>query len=106
MKFTLLALVASAAAIQIRAEEKPCVSMKQSDELFHKVDTNHDGQISKKELTIAVKAYLKRENIHPTKAQVKVFSGAAREEAGADQKLSPAEFNRLANEVCAYIETH
>jgi len=105
MKFALVALVASAAAIQIRAEEAPCVSMKQSNAVFKQVDTNGNGQISKKELTVAVKAYLKENDIHPTKAQVKAFAGAARKEAGADHQLNPAEFNDLANEVCAYIES-
>ena len=47
MKFTLLALVATAAAIRITATEAPCVSMAQSDEVFHEVDTNGNGQISK-----------------------------------------------------------
>jgi len=105
MKFALIALVASAAAIRITAEEAPCVSMKQSDAVFKQVDTNGDGQISKRELTRAVKAYLKQNDIHPTKAQVKAFAGAAKKEAGADHTLSPVEFNDLANEVCAYIES-
>ena len=105
MKFTLLALVATAAAVRITAEEKPCVTRAQSDEVFHEVDTSGDGQISEKELRTAVTAYLKAHDIHPTKAQVKAFAGAAEKDAGADQKLSPAEFNRLANQVCAYIES-
>ena len=70
MKFALFALVASAAAIRITAEDAPCVSMGQSDEVFKQVDTNGNGQVSKKELTVAVKAYLKENDIHPTKAQV------------------------------------
>ena len=105
MKFTLLALVASAAAIQIRAEEAPCVSMKQSDEVFKMVDTNKDGQLSKKELTKAVKGYLKKAGIHPSAAEEADFKGAAFEEAGEDKQLNPKEFNGLANEVCAYIES-
>ena len=106
MKFTLLALVATAAAIRITATEAPCVSMAQSDEVFHEVDTSGNGQISEKELTVAIKAYLKAHDLHPSKAQVKAFRGAAIEEAGADRQLSPVEFNALANEVCAYVEEH
>ena len=79
--------------------------MKQSDEVFHQVDTNGNGQISKKELTIAVTAYLKEHKIHPTKAQVKGFTKAATADAGADHQLNPKEFNKLANQVCAYIES-
>jgi hypothetical protein len=40
MKFALFALVASAAAIRITAEEAPCVSMKQSDAVFKEVEKN------------------------------------------------------------------
>ena len=102
MKFALL--IATVSAIRITAEDAPCVSMKQSNEVFHKVDTNGNGQISKKELTVAVKAYLKANDIHPTKAQVRAFAGAAKHDAGADHQLNPKEFNSLANQVCAYIE--
>ena len=105
MKFALIALVASAAAIRITAEEAPCVSMKQSDAVFKEVDTNGDGQISKKELTIAVTNYLKAHNIHPTAGQVAKFRGADMKDAGADHTLNPKEFNTLANQVCAYIES-
>ena len=104
MKFALIALVASAAAIRITAEEAPCVCMKQSDAVFKQVDTNGDGQISKKELTIAVTNYLKAHNIHPTAGQVAKFRGAAIKDAGADHTLNPKEFNTLANQVCAYLE--
>ena len=34
MKFALIAIVASAAAIKITTEDKPCVSMGQSDAVF------------------------------------------------------------------------
>jgi Ca2+-binding EF-hand superfamily protein len=86
-------------------EDAPCVSMKQSDGVFHMVDTNGNGQISKKELTVAVTAYLKENHIHPTAAQVKGFTKAATADAGADHQLNPVEFNSLANQVCAYIES-
>ena len=105
MKFALFALVASAAAIRITDEEKPCVDMKQSNEVFAKVDTNHNGQVSAKELKTAVTHYLKANDIHPTAKQVAGFTKAAKADAGADNQLNPVEFNKLANQVCAYIES-
>ena len=56
MKFALIALVASATAIQIRAEGKKCVSNKESNQVFDAIDTNHNGQVSKKELKTAIEA--------------------------------------------------
>ena len=70
MKFALFALIASAAAIRITASEGPCVSMGESNNIFGEVDTNHNGEVSKAELTVAVKHYLQKHNIHPTPAQV------------------------------------
>ena len=105
MKF-ILALIASASAIKMTATESApgvCVSMDQSNHVFDLVDTNDDGQVSKKELTIAVTSYLDQHDIHPTKAQIKAFTGAAKADAGADHTLSPAEFNKLANQVAHYI---
>ena len=104
MKFALIALVASATAIKLSAEAAKCVSNAQSNAVFKEIDTNGNGQVSKKELTIAVTAYLKQNDIHPTAEQVKQFTGAAIADAGADHTLNPAEFNELANQVCAYIE--
>ena len=54
MKFALIALVASAAAIQIRAEGKKCVSNQESNQVFDAIDTNHNGQVSAKELKTAI----------------------------------------------------
>ena len=101
MKFA-LALIATASAVKIEAAGQ-CVSMAQSDHVFDMVDTNDDGQISKKELTTAVTQYLDAHDIHPTKAQIKGFAAAAKADAGADQTLSKPEFNSLANQVAHYI---
>ena len=46
MKFTALALIATASAIQIEAEAEVqggCVDDQMSDELFKQIDTNHNG---------------------------------------------------------------
>ena len=105
MKFALFALIASAAAIRITASKAPCVSMGESNNIFGEVDTNHNGEVSKAELTVAVTRYLKENNIHPTPAQVAEFTKAAETDAGKDHQLNKTEFNELANQVCAYIES-
>merc|ERR1712086_583098 len=103
MKFALLALVATVASIRLSAPAQ-CVSAADSDAVFKKVDTNGNGQVSKKELTVAVTTYLKENKIHPTEAQVAAFTKAAEADAGADKTLSPAEFNSLANQVANYLD--
>ena len=103
MKFALVALVASAAAIQIKGADK-CVSDEDSNHVFELIDKNGDGQVSEPELRSAISQWLQEHHIHPTAAQVARFSNAAGNAAGADQRLNPAEFNRLANQVCAYLE--
>ena len=111
MKFALIALVASATAIKLRAEPAPCVSMKQSDEVFKMVDTNGDGQIERKELRSAIVGYLKS---HPraaaeaeklTKDDVKHLKEMVYDAAGDDHKLNPVEFNGLANDMCHLYES-
>ena len=109
MKFALIALVASATAIKISADQ--CVTMKQSDGVFKMVDTNHDGQINRKELRTAVGHYLES---HPraaaeanklTKDDVKHLKEMVYDAAGDDHKLNPAEFNSLANDMCHLYES-
>ena len=105
MKFALIALVASASAIQIRGA--PCVSMDQSNEVFAEIDTNHNGQIGRAEGEAAVRWFLKSHpNFQPSAAQVHGAEDAVVAAAGADHQLNPVEFNHLANELCAYVEAH
>jgi hypothetical protein len=111
MKFALIALVASATAIKLRATAAPCVSMDQSNEVFGMIDTNHDGQINRKELRTAIGSYLKD---HPraeaeaeklTKDDVKHLKEMVYDAAGDDHKLNPVEFNGLANDMCHLYES-
>ena len=104
MKFALL--IATVSAIRVSAEDKPCVSMAESNQVFDMIDTNHNGQVSKKELTKAVKGWLAQHPEHqPSKKEVAMFKNQAKKDAGADHTLSKAEFNNLANQVCAYAES-
>ena len=42
----------------------------------------------------------------PTKDEVAKFKKAAYADAGADKTLNKKEFNKLANQVCAYVKSH
>ena len=107
MKFALIALVAAATAIKVQDQ---CVSMKQSNGVFKIVDRNHDGQISRGELRSAMTHYLDshpraaREANKLTQADVEHLRTMVGDAAGADQRLNPAEFNSLANQMCALYE--
>ena len=107
MKFALIALVATASAIQVREEGGKCVTNKESNQVFDAIDTNHNGQVSAKELRTAIEQQIKEGNMKaPTKAEVAAFKKAAYADAGADKTLNQKEFNKLANQVCAYIKSH
>ena len=101
MKFA-LALIATVSAIRIQAPSQ-CVSRADSDHVFDLVHANGDGQVNEAELRAAVGAFLDAHDIHPTKAQVRDFGNAAAQDAGADRRLNPAEFNSLANQVAHYV---
>ena len=105
MKFSLL--IASVAAVKITTEAtaERCVSEKQSDEVFDKVDTNHNGQISEKELRRAIVWSLKHVQAKdlPTKEEAAQFKNVVAENAGADHQLNKAEFNALANDIASMV---
>ena len=104
MKF-ILALIATAAAIKVTASNPgQCVDEAHSDKVFDEVDVNGDGQVDKKELTAAINVYLDANNIHPTKAQIKLFTATAYADAGANKTLNKTEANKLANQVAHYLE--
>merc|ERR1719446_396955 len=103
MKFATLALLATASAIRIEGA-KECVSRKDSDWVFEKIDTNGNGQVDEKELRKAVKDYLEDHKIHVTKEEVRKFGEAAARDAGKDHTLSKGEFHHLANQVAHYVK--
>tara|TARA_B110001450_G_C17506199_1_gene434467 strand:+ start:152 stop:574 length:423 start_codon:yes stop_codon:yes gene_type:complete len=110
MKFALIALVASATAIKLRAADV-CVSQAQSDEVFHQVDTNGNGEISRQELRGAIGYYLRThpraaaQADHLTADDVAALKAIVYDVAGADHQLNPAEFNTLANDMCRLYES-
>ena len=95
MKFALL--VASAAAIQLRVAEE-CVSQDESGEIFKQIDTNDNGQVNRKELVTALKAYAKQHNYKPTKKDWAWVAKTAYADAGKDKQLDPAEFHKWVNQ--------
>ena len=96
MKFSLIALVATATAIKItKGDDAPCpaISMKQSDKWFDEADTSKDNKLSMKD----VKAIL--ETFHADKKTIKAVIKMAKKDAGKDGVLDKKEFNKLANAV-------
>ena len=104
MKFA-LAFIATASAMKLEVSlpAGTCVSRSDSDEIFGKIDTNDNGQISKKELNVAITAFLEKSDLEPTTAQMKAFARAARNDAGSDHTLNKKEFNKLANQCAHFI---
>ena len=105
MKF--FALIASVSAIKITSDAAAgqCVSQKQSDEVFDHIDTNGNGEISKRELTKAVQWWLKRANPNdiPDAKEAEQLKDAVVEHAGADRQLNKEEFNSLANDIASHL---
>merc|ERR1719263_2504377 len=103
MKFAVLALLATVSAVRISAEAegpKRCVSLKDSDPVFDKIDTNGNGEVDAKELETAVKAFLEaHKKIHVTKKEIHEFAEVTKKDAGKDHTLNKKEFNKLANQV-------
>ena len=62
MRFTaIFALVASASAMRLNLAESlegaQCVDAKEASAIFHAIDTNGNGEVGKKELVAAIKAF-------------------------------------------------
>ena len=74
MKFTLFALVASAATLQVRTTDAPCVSIEQSDKVVDAID-----------------------KIDSKKFEIKAIKEAVK-------FIGKEEFNRLANQLCDFVE--
>ena len=100
MKFALL--VASVAAVRIQGGE--CVSKEESGEIFDKIDTNDNGQVNRKELVTALKAYAKSKDYTPTKKDWAWVKKSAYKDAGADKTLSPEEFHKWVNQFAKHFK--
>merc|ERR1712054_24570 len=96
MKFVAIALVASASAIQI--EGGACVDKKEAAAIFNAVDTNGNGQVGRKELVSALKAFAKSRDYKPTKKDWAWVKKTAYADAGADKTLSEPEFEKWVNQ--------
>merc|ERR1712070_115258 len=90
MKFALL--VASAAAIKVEADR--CVSAKEARAIFGAIDTNDNGQVGRRELVRALRAFARSRDYTPTKQDWEWVRRTATADAGADHTLSEAEFAR------------
>jgi len=96
MKFSLIALVATATAIKItKGDDAPCptISQKQSNRWFEEADTSKDGKLSMKEVEAILKSF------HADASTIKAVLKMAKKDAGKDGVLDKKEFNKLANAV-------
>jgi Ca2+-binding EF-hand superfamily protein len=98
MKFATIALVSSAAAIKISAEAAKCHgNMDITNHVFDEIDTNHNGQINKEELTVAMEHFAKMMNHTITKEEAAWVTKTAYADAGKDKQLNKKEFNKFGN---------
>jgi len=101
MKFAIIALVATASAVQV---EGTCVDWKESKALFHAIDSNDNGQVGRKELKHALKAYAKSRDYTPTKKDWEWVERTAKKAAGKDHTLSEKEFHRWVNHFARHFQ--
>merc|ERR1712166_387397 len=97
MKFAAIALIATASAVEIRAE-KWCVDKKESHEIFAAIDTNHNGQIGKHELVHALKEFAHHEDHKITDKEWAWVKKTATKDAGKDKHLNEKEFHKWINQ--------
>lgn len=95
MKFAALALVAVASGIKIQGGPPCPLSMNDTDEVFGELDTNHNGQISGRELEAGLREAVKHGALPAGLADH--IDNIAGKYAGSDHQLDHAEFNKLAN---------
>ena len=101
MKFAAIALVASASAISVRGN---CVDPKEAKAIFAAIDTNDNGQVGKKELVSALKAFAKSRDYKPTKADWAWVAKTAYADAGADKQLNEKEFAKWVNQFAKHFQ--
>ena len=95
MKFAAIALVATASAIKV---EGACVDAKEAKAIFNAIDTNGNGQVNRKELVAALKAFAKSRDYTPTKADWAWVAKSAYADAGTDKQLNAGEFAKWVNQ--------
>ena len=89
MRFTaIFALVASASAMRLNLAEEKCVDDKEAAAIFNMIDTNDNGEVNKKELVTALKAYAKSRNYKPTKKDWAWVKKTAYAAAGEDKQMN------------------
>ena len=83
------------------AKDAACVDAKEAKAIFNAVDANGNGQVGKKELVSALKAFAKSRDYKPTKEDWAWVGKTAYAAAGKDKTLSEGEFagwvNKFAN---------
>ena len=100
MKFAIIALVATASAVQV---EGTCVDWKESKALFHAIDSNDNGQVGKHELVHALKAFARSRGYTPSKKDWAWVKKTATKDAGKDHTLSQKEFHKWINQFARHF---
>ena len=101
MKFAAIALVATASAIKV---EGACVDAKEAGAIFNAIDTNDNGQVNRKELVAALKAFAKSRDYKPTKEDWAWVAKTAYADAGADKQLNQKEFTKWVNQFAKHFQ--
>ena len=96
MKFTAIALVATASAIRLRGDDEVCVTAAEADKTFDLIDLNKSGKIDGGELTAALMAYSLSHHYNPTRKDWAWVAKEAFLTAGRDRKMDKAEFHEFA----------
>ena len=81
--------------------------MKESDEGFDQIDTNHNGTVGPQELETALKQFAKSREYNPTKADWAWVADAAEKDAatnGHPNSMDKKEFNKFANQFAKHFK--
>merc|ERR1711997_32813 len=103
MKYAFAILVIACAVAVANA----CVEVDDAKEGFDYIDTNHNGQISKKELVTALKALAKHMDYKPTKADWAWVAKQATADAatsGPKNSMNQKEFHNFAIEFAKHFD--
>ena len=103
MKFTAIALVASASAMKIQVTDA-CIDAATAKQIFEMVDANGNGQVSGPELFTALKEYAASEGHEVTAADKEWVTKTSLADAGADKTLSQKEFGKWINSFAAHFK--
>lgn len=99
MKFALLALLAGSTQAILMKDEQ-CIPLKESDSIFHRIDTNHNHKLSGRELMTAIDMWAKDTHRTLTAENIHWIVDHANKDAASNGKprsMDEKEFNLFIN---------